>query len=206
MLDPFSSIFYVWSATSSEESGCQCDGCQEWYGLTSSQSALPTRSPWDASWPWSSGGPAGASSWHPEVPLADDFLDDAFLGDESSDVFRRRLPLMCGFLGDLRVAHSVFSVFSSARFSQVLGDTFGICVRFRTHRDLCWGASAWRHPDAAETRSQIVIPSPLTEFGQFSIWSAVPSWISKCTYAAYAIKIVPLCNELLIQMEFHFAN
>ena len=35
-----------------------------------------------------------------------------FLGDESSDVFRRRLPLMCGFLGDLRVAHSVFSVSS----------------------------------------------------------------------------------------------
>ena len=76
------------------------------------------------------------------MPLADDFLDNAFLGDESSDVFPRRLPLMCGFLGDLRVAHSVFSVFSSARFSQVLGDAFGICARFLRHRDLCWRASA----------------------------------------------------------------
>ena len=97
---------------------------------------------------------------------------------------------------------SVFSIFlaSCARFSQVLGDAFGICARFWTHRDLCWRASAWRHPDAAETRSQIVLSSTLTEFGQFSIWSAVPSWISKSTSA---IEVVPRCNKLLIQIEFN---
>jgi len=57
---------------------------------------------------------------------------------------------------------SVFSVFC-ALFAEVLGDTFGWSVSDPSHQDLSRGKSAWPYPDAAESWSQSIIPSPLTD-------------------------------------------
>lgn len=76
----------------------------------------------------------------------------------------------------------------------MLGDAFGIHVRDGTHhRDLWWRASAWRHPNATEKRSQIVIPSPLTDFCFWSFQLLNGQFILNCFSVIRGLSFSPPC-------------